>query len=144
MISKQKSSIKIEDKNPVQNILIDTHSSKKEQPSKIINDKVGKNAEKKVQNNIEDTIDVNVDEKIASLTGKGQVNVNKVFISDFNAAPGLAYVDLKISSIKNETPESKIDIRALHDSGCAKSIIKTSVFNDLLKKGVIEIKNPPQ
>ena len=51
---------------------------------------------------------------------------------------------IKLSSIKNETPERKIGIRTLHDSGCAKSIIKTSVFNDLLKKGVIEIKNPPQ
>ena len=84
------------------------------------------------------------EEKIESLTGTRQINVNKVFISDFNAAPGLAYVDLRISSIENQSPEERVDIRALHDSGCAKSIIKTSVFHELQKKGVIKIINPPQ
>ena len=78
------------------------------------------------------------------LSGKKEFNVNKVFISDFNATPGLAYVDLKISSPEDSSPEKRIELRALHDSGCAKSIIKTSVFNTLQKKGLIKIINPIQ
>ena len=82
------------------------------------------------------------DEKIKSLTGQRQINVNKVFISDFNAAPALAYVDLKISSIEHASLENSVEVRALHDSGCAKSILKTTVFNELLKKGRIKLLQP--
>ena len=121
-------------------ILNETVSEKTENISKLIKDKGDKIAEKNVDKKVVEKLD----EKIESLTGKRQVNVNKVFISDFNAAPGLAYVDLKISPLNCLSPENRIEIRALHDSGCAKSIIKTSVFNDLQKRGVIKIINPPQ
>ena len=67
------------------------------------------------------------EEKIGPLTGQSQINVNKVFISDFNTVPELAYVNLKISST-----EKSLEVRVLHDSGCAKSILKTLVFNDCL------------
>ena len=82
------------------------------------------------------------EEKIKSLTGQRQIDVNKVFISDFNAAPALAYVDLKISSIEHASLENSVEVRALHDSGCAKSSLKTSVFNELLKKGKIKLLQP--
>ena len=121
-------------------ILNETGSKKTENISKLIKDKGDKIAEKNVDKKVVEKLD----EKIESLTGKRQVNVNKVFISDFNAAPGLAYVDLKISPLNCLSPENRIEIRALHDSGCAKSIIKTSVFNDLQKRGIIKIINPPQ
>ena len=74
----------------------------------------------------------------------GQFPVNKVFLSDYKATPGLAYIDLKVSSVDNQSPEHQVAVRALHDSGCSKSILKDSVFKELLKKGAIQVKDPKQ
>ena len=57
--------------------------------------------------------------------------------------PNLGYIDLELSSIDNKDDElRRMPIRALNDCGCAKSIIKTSCFNELLKHGHIELKAP--
>ncbi len=57
----------------------------------------------------------------------------KIFTSSVSQNPSLAFVDIKLSSPTNIGDESKcIKIKALHDSGCAKTVIKHSVFEQLL------------
>ncbi len=53
----------------------------------------------------------------------------KIFTSSVSQNPALAFMDIKLSSPNNIGDESKcIKIKALHDSGCAKTVIKHSVF----------------
>jgi len=67
----------------------------------------------------------------------------KVFTSSISQNPTLAFIDLRISSIENRTDKTAgIKIKALHDSGCAKTIIKHSVFEQLLRNGHIDIIAP--
>ena len=77
------------------------------------------------------------------LTGQRQTKMKKIFISDFNATPSLVYIDLKIGSTEDYSPDKQLDVRALHDSGCAKSVIKTSVFKKLQEIGAITVVRPP-
>ena len=63
-------------------------------------------------------------------------------MSNFQTTPSLAYVDLKLSSLDNCSPDKQIEVRALHDSGCAKSVLKTSVFEQLLELGHITVNQP--
>ena len=63
-------------------------------------------------------------------------------MTDYNAVPGLVHVELKLSNSHRKHLRGDVEVRALHDSGCAKSIIKTSVFNKLLAHGDIEIEKP--
>jgi len=78
------------------------------------------------------------------ITGNRSNDSNKIFVTDFNSTPALAYVDIKLSSTTNQTLENQYEVRALHDSGCAKSVMKTSVFEELQKRGEITIVKPPQ
>jgi hypothetical protein len=57
----------------------------------------------------------------------------KIFTSSVSQNPSLAFVDIKLSSPTNIGDESKcIKIKALHDSGCAKTVIKHSVFEQFV------------
>ena len=60
---------------------------------------------------------------------------SKIFPSDARANPRLAHVAMQISSTTKK--KSRMKIIALHDSGCAKSVIKTSKFEELLTHGHI-------
>ena len=66
----------------------------------------------------------------------------KVFLSDYNNHPKLVYVNVHLSSIEDTNKDNFVKITALHDSGCAKTVIKQSVFRKLLKKNVISIIQP--
>jgi hypothetical protein len=67
----------------------------------------------------------------------------KIFTSSVSQNPALAFLDIKLSSPDNIGDESKcIKIKALHDSGCAKMVIKHSVFKRLAQLGHIEILKP--
>jgi hypothetical protein len=67
----------------------------------------------------------------------------KIFTSNVSQNPSLAIVDIKLSSPANIGDDSKcIKIKALHDSGCAKTVIKHSVFEHLVELGHIEIMKP--
>ena len=52
----------------------------------------------------------------------------------------LVYIDLEISGSQNSPSELRMPIRALHDSGCAKSVMRTSTFLQLAKRVKIELK----
>ena len=68
----------------------------------------------------------------------------KIHLTDLQHTPRLAHVNIHLSSInKQHHQNSHLPVTALHDSGCAKSVIKTSIFNDLLKHGHISIIPPP-
>jgi hypothetical protein len=76
------------------------------------------------------------------ISGNRPEKTSKVLMSDFQTTPSLAYVDLKLSSLDNCSPDKQIEVRALHDSGCAKSVLKTSVFELLLELGHITVNQP--
>jgi hypothetical protein len=78
------------------------------------------------------------------ISGNRSTDSSKKFITDFNSTPALAYVDIKLSSTTNQKLENRYEVRALHYSGCAKSVMKTSVFDELQKRGEITIIKPPQ
>jgi hypothetical protein len=65
-------------------------------------------------------------------------------MSDYNATPGLAHVHIQLSSLDGAHSEDNLKVLALHDSGCAKSIMKKSVFDKLLKRGNIEVIQPTE
>ena len=73
-------------------------------------------------------------------TGTKRVQANKIYIADTNAQPHLAFIDLQISS--QSSPTNRLPIRALHDGGCAKTIINLKLFNQLKEQGNIEIIKP--
>ena len=83
--------------------------------------------------------------KSPSKTGHRRKNEKsqKLFESNVKTNPNLPYVDLSLSSIDNsKNPDQHIDVRALYDTGCAKSVLKTSVFNKLLEHGFISVQAP--
>ena len=80
--------------------------------------------------------------KNAGSSGKAPPKIQKYYLRDYNAIPGLAYVNITLSSLDGTLEESKTHVRALHDSGCAKTIINKKVFDKLLKEGTIEIQQP--
>jgi len=58
--------------------------------------------------------------------------------------PKLVMSNWPISGIANSSPDITIRPTALHDSGCAKTVIKESVFHELQKLGLIDIIQPIQ
>jgi hypothetical protein len=67
----------------------------------------------------------------------------KIFTSSVSQNPSPAFVDIKLSSPTNIGDKSKcIKIKALHNRGCAKMVIKHSVFEHLVALGHIEIMKP--
>ena len=67
----------------------------------------------------------------------------KIYSSNVEANPSLAYVDIILTSVENKNDRDKgLALKALHDSGCAKTVVKTSAFQTLLKQGFIELKQP--
>ena len=62
--------------------------------------------------------------------GKPQ-KIDKLYLKDYNAIPGLAHIDITLSSTEETHQEAKTHVRALHDSGCAKTIISKKVFDRL-------------
>ena len=79
-----------------------------------------------------------------STTGRTKWNNNKIFVSDPKHTPKLAHIKLDISAHRYSTHTQRLSVLALHDSGCAKSVMKESTFNKLLEKGYIELKQPQQ
>jgi hypothetical protein len=63
-------------------------------------------------------------------------------MSDYNANPGLAHVNIQLSPLDGIFHDDNLRVLALHDSGCAKSILKTSVFKKLLSQGQIALIPP--
>ena len=77
------------------------------------------------------------DQKKAS-TGEAKEPI-LIFVNTLKAST-LAYVDLEVSGSVNSPSELRLPIRALHDCGCAKTVIKTSTFMKLAKLAKIELK----
>ena len=55
--------------------------------------------------------------------------------------PKLAYVDIQISNSIHSPESQRYTIRALHDSGCAKTVIRTSAFMELAKRAKVTMKH---
>ena len=73
---------------------------------------------------------------------KQQEKKAKIYTSNIRTNPRMAHVQIDLSP-PNAT-HNTIRVVALHDSGCAKSVIKTSVFKALQEKGLIEVTKPAQ
>ena len=73
-------------------------------------------------------------------TGTKQVQVNKIYIGEIQTHPRLAYIDFHVSS--DSSPEVKLPIRALHDGGCAKTIISINLYNRLKDSGQVDLIKP--
>ena len=80
--------------------------------------------------------------KNRSHTGKPPPKTQKYYLRDYNATPGLAHVNITLSSLDDTFEEATTHVFALHDSGCAKTIINKKVFDKLLLKGQIEVQQP--
>jgi len=77
-----------------------------------------------------------------STSGGKPTRRKKIFVSNQNYTPGLAHIDLQLSSTTNKEEELHwINVTALHDSGCAKTVIRTSTFERLLQQGHVELTN---
>ena len=81
---------------------------------------------------------------IEQTSGRSKWNDNKIFVSDPKHTPKLAHIQLEVSARQHSKPDQRLTILALHDSGCAKSVMYETTFNSLLAKGYIELKQPPQ
>ena len=96
-----------------------------------------------VQTSYEDVqIVLEKNRKNESNQGGAPPKIEKHYLRDYNAIPGLAYVNITLSSPDQTFAEAKTHVKALHDSGCAKSIIHQKVFDELLKNGHIEVMEP--
>ena len=80
--------------------------------------------------------------KNVSRTGKAPPKTQKYYLRDYNANPGLAHVNITLSSLDHTFEEATTHVLALHDSGCAKTIINKKMFDKLLEKGHIEVYQP--
>ena len=63
-----------------------------------------------------------------------------IFEANFVTEAKLVHIDVEISGSLHSPSELRLPIRALHDSGCAKTVIKTSKFLQLAKQTKIELK----
>ena len=67
-----------------------------------------------------------------------------LYLSDYNAKAGLVHLQYQIGGLdSNPEKEDTINVLGLHDSGCAKSIIKTSLFKRLMQYSENEIEIKP-
>ena len=92
------------------------------------------------QNDVQIVLEKN--RKNESNKGGAPPKIEKHYLKDYNAIPGLAYVNITLSSPDQTFAQAKTHVRALHDSGCAKSIIHQKVFDELCKRGQIDIIPP--
>ena len=81
-------------------------------------------------------------QKNASKTGKAPPKTQKYYLRDYNANPGLAHVNTTLCLLDHTFEEATPHVLALHDSGCAKTIINIKIFDKLLEKGHIEVYQP--
>ena len=88
----------------------------------------------------EDKVHIDI-ANIEPITGDSQHGKrSKIFLSNSTTNPRLAHISMEISSTTRQNRRQKVI--ALHDSGCAKSVIKTSIFEELLKKDTSRSPNP--
>ena len=76
----------------------------------------------------------------ASLAGKDTDSI-LIYESNILMQPKLAYVDIQISNSIHSPESQRYTIRALHDSGCAKTVIRTSAFMELAKRTKVTMKH---
>ncbi len=88
--------------------------------------------------NIQEILEEN--RKNRSKSGQAPQKIKKYYLKDYNAEPGLAYVNITLSSLDHTFEEAKTHVFALHDSGCAKTIINQKVFESMQQHGHIELK----
>ena len=74
--------------------------------------------------------------QMSSSAGGEQIKQIIIYKANLMMQPHLAYIDVHLSDSVHATESSKLHIRALHDSGCAKTVIKTSLFLELTKSSV--------
>jgi hypothetical protein len=90
------------------------------------------------KDNIQEILEEN--RKNRSKSGQAPQKIKKYYLKDYNAEPGLAYVNITLSSLDHTFEEAKTHVFALHDSGCAKTIINQKVFESMQQHGHIELK----
>ena len=74
------------------------------------------------------------------LTGEDKIKPILIYEANFFTEAKLVCIDWEISGSQNSSSELRVPIRALHDCGCAKSIMKTSTFMQLARQIKIELK----
>jgi hypothetical protein len=79
-------------------------------------------------------------QKNQSKSGQAPQKIKNYYLKDYNAEPGLAYVNITLSSLDHTFEEAKTHVFALHGSGCAKTIINQKVFESMQQHGPIKLK----
>ena len=73
------------------------------------------------QENVKKILEKN--RKNGSRTGTAPPKTQKYFLRDYNANPGLSHVNITLNLLDQTFEEATTHVFALHDSGCAKTII---------------------
>jgi len=68
--------------------------------------------------------------------------VTELFPTTQTGCPRLVYINVELSNSIHAPKASRLAVRALHDSGCAKSILKLSTFNKLKTYGHVQVRRP--
>ena len=66
---------------------------------------------------------------------KIEIQVNAVDIVQRGLTPELVYIPVTLSDTGNQDPSQGLHLMALHDSGCAQSVIKTNKVRELQSRG---------
>ena len=78
--------------------------------------------------------------QMSSSAGGEQIKPVILYEANLMMQPHLTYIDVHLSDSVHATESSKLHIRALHDCGCAKTVIKTSLFLELTKRSSVKLK----
>jgi hypothetical protein len=88
--------------------------------------------------NIQEILEEN--QKNQSNPGQAPQKIKKYYLKDYNVEPGLAYVNVTLSLLDHTFEEAKTHVFALHDSGCAKTIINQKALESMQQHGPIELR----
>jgi hypothetical protein len=81
------------------------------------------------------TPQIHTEEQDQEPTETLSIPITHVHIPQRGINPRLVYIPVRISSTRASTPHAGLDIMALHDSGCAQSVIRTSKLQELSRQG---------
>jgi hypothetical protein len=80
---------------------------------------------------------------IQALSGKSK-KVKEIFPTILSSQPKLVHVNMDISTSLSAPKSLRVPVKALHDSGCAHSIMRTSTFLKLSKISKTTLRSPDE
>ena len=59
--------------------------------------------------------------------------------ANLNQSPELVFIDIQLSSTPTSNATERVKVRALHDSGCSKTVLHSKIFDKLNRKSPLEL-----